>query len=403
MASVFARGSKASPRFYARFKDARGAWVSRRVRQENRRDALRVAQALEAKAERQRFGLEPAEASGQLVGPLMRKWAASLDNRAADTDCGRIDNHVLPRWQGVRVFDVDLPKIMAWLDAMAEAEEIGPGSQRHCLGLLSRFMSWAVERGHAQRNPCRDIPPGRRPRAIPPRPESVAWIRSDDQAVAIMRALGSPWDAMFFLGNRSGLRLGEILGLRLGDLDELDAGAIHVAHSYDGPLKEDRHDVGKVKWVPCSADAVTVLAPILEQRRAAGAGPEALVFVDQDGDPIDRHQVAYRWRVVRKALGLPVGLSFYKGTRHSFASRALASGAGVDEIAAALGHSSPAITARHYLHHVRKRFSPVLCAGLGLDGAPGGKVIRMSPPSASLALAEGVSRPAQPGENASAA
>ncbi len=399
MASVFFRGPKASPRWFARFKGVDGRWISRRVRQENRRDALRVAVALEARAERQRLGLEAPEQAGQLVGPLMRKWGASLTNRSRDVDIGRIDKHLVPHWKSVRVTEIDLPRIMQWIDQLAEARELGPGSQRHCLGLLSRFLSWATERGFVPRNPVRDIPPGRRPRAIPPRPEATPWIRDDETALAVMRALGSPLAQAWYLGNRSGLRLGEVLGLRLGDMDELAAGAIRVAHSYDGPLKEDRHDGGKVKWAPAALDATAVLAPLLERRRAAGAGPEDRVFVDEDGDPFDRHQIAYRWRAVRSALGLPGRMTWYQATRHSFASRALASGAGVDEIAAAMGHSSPATTARHYLHHVRKRFSPILCAGLGLDlGAPGAKVIALSPPAAPAENADEASGPAKPGK-----
>ena len=130
--------------------------------------------------------------------------------------------------------------------------------------------------------------------------------------------------------------------------------------------------------MPAPTAASAVLGPIRAARLAAGAGPAALLLVDQDGAAFDRHAVTYRWRLVREQLHLPAGLSFYRATRHSFASRALASGAGVDEIAAALGHSSPAITARHYLHHVLKQFSPLLAPSLGLDGAPAAKVIALA-------------------------
>src|SRR5262249_34718961 len=162
----------------------------------------KVARRLEADEEQIRLGLKAAPAPRQLVGPLMRRWAAGLDNRAADMDRGRIDNHVLRAWARVRVADVNLPRIMAWLDTMGEADEIGAGSGRHCLGLLSRFMSWAVARGFAPRNPCRDLPSGSRPRAVPPPPESIPWIKDDDQAIAVLRALPTPFDAVFFLGNR---------------------------------------------------------------------------------------------------------------------------------------------------------------------------------------------------------
>jgi integrase len=373
VASVFFRGPKSAPRWYARYRDATGTWRSKRVRVETRKDANKIAAALEAQAERRRYGIEPPEQSGALCGPLMKKWAAALTNRSADTDRSRLENHVLPRWQSARLVDVTLAAIMNWLDDMRDAGDIGSGSQRHALGLLSRFFSWAVERGHAPRNPCRDVPNGRRPRSVPPR--EVPWVQSDEQALAIMRALPSPFDAAFYIGNRCGMRLGEILGLRLADLDELASGVIRVRYSYAGPLKEDRHGVGKVKWVPAPADAFAVLGPHLERRKLASAGAEAFLFVGEDGEPFDRHQVAYRWRAVRTALGLPPTLNFYRATRHSACSRNLASGAGVDEVAAALGHSSPAITLKHYNHHVRKRFSPILTAGLGLDGGTSGKVL----------------------------
>jgi integrase len=327
-----------------------------------------------------------------LCGPLMRRWGAKLTNRSRGTDLCRLELHVVPYWKRTAVADIDLPAVVRWLDAMADAGELGPQSLRHLLGLLSRFLNWCVVRGHVERNVVRDLPPGSRPRVIPPPPESIPWVKSDDQALEIMRALPAPFDVVFYLGNRCGLRLGEILGLRLADVAELEAGAIRVAHSYDGPLKEDRHGAGKAKWVPAPADAIAVIRPIDDARRGQGAGPESLLLVDQDGAPLDRHQVAYRWRVVRRALGLPAKLSFYKASRHSFASRALASGAGVDEISAALGHSSPAITAKHYLHFVRKTFSPILRAGLGLDGAPGAKVIALPArqlPAAAPAAAKG--------------
>ncbi|HXJ22105.1 MAG TPA: site-specific integrase [Polyangia bacterium] len=308
----------------------------------------------------------------------MKKWAASLSNRSAATDVGRLNLHVLPAWRGVRVADVDLPRIMAWLDQMADQGEIGPGSRRHCLGLLSRFMSWAVARGHAPRNACRDIPAGSRPRPIAPPAESIPWVKDDDQAIAILRALPSPFDAVFFIGNRSGARLSEILSLRLSDLDGIDQGVLRIRYAGEdgaGWLKEAKHGP-RTKYAPIPpGDARAVLGPILDARLLAGADPEAFVFVDQDGDRIDRHAVTFRWRKMREALGLPNGLNFYRATRHSAASRAQAAGASATEIGEALGHASPGVTLRHYMHAERRRFSSILTAGLGLDAASDAQVI----------------------------
>jgi hypothetical protein len=85
-----------------------------------------------------------------------------------------------------------------------------------------------------------------------------------------MAAMGRPVDLMLYVGNRSGLRVGEIAGLRIGDLAWLGEGLIRVAHSYDGPLKEDKGGVGKVKWVPAALDAEEVLGAWVGNGRSRG-------------------------------------------------------------------------------------------------------------------------------------
>ena len=63
-------------------------------------------------------------------------------------------------------------------------------------------------------------------------------------------------------------------------------------------------------------------------------------------------------------------MTFYQATRHSFVSRSLSGGGMLDEVSAAVGHSSPMVTRRYYDHHIRKTFSPTLRAGLGLRACP---------------------------------
>jgi integrase len=50
-------------------------------------------------------------------------------------------------------------------------------------------------------------------------------------------------------------------------------------------------------------------------------------------------------------------MTWYQATRHTAVSRALKAGVPLDEVSAAVGHSSPEITARHYAHFVRKQFA----------------------------------------------
>ncbi|HTA20408.1 MAG TPA: site-specific integrase, partial [Polyangia bacterium] len=208
---------------------------------------------------------------------------------------------------------------------------------------------------------------GRRPQHAPKR--DVPWLNDDATVRRLMAVLPEPFDLMLYLGNRAGLRLGEICGLRLSDLDEIEQGALRVRYSYAGPLKEDKTGGGKVKWTPAPVDARAVLGSWLDCRRAAGADGEAFVFVrDEHGRHFRKEHVEYRWERAAAALGL--GLTFYQATRHSFASRNLSRGVPLDEVAAALGHSTPAVTARHYAHFIRKTFSSLMTAPL--ERGPGG-------------------------------
>jgi integrase len=63
-----------------------------------------------------------------------------------------------------------------------------------------------------------------------------------------------------------------------------------------------------------------------------------------------------------------VALTWYQATRHSFVSRCLTSGASLDEVSAAVGHSSPVVTRAYYDHFVRKAFSAKLRKGIGTLG-----------------------------------
>jgi len=344
------------------------------------------------------------EREPELAGDLIDTWKKTLTNRNADDDRGRIDRHIRPAFAHRKISDLSLKLVLAWVDQMKagtapkqygttrrgrRAEKLSGASMRANLNLLSRFCSWCVERGDLQFSPVRQIPMGRRPRQAAR--SDIAWLDDDKKVRTIIRALGEPVGLMFYLGNRSGLRPGEIWGLRMSDLGFLSEGVIRVRFSYDGPLKEDKHSEGKSKFVPSPDDAEQALASWLEQRRAAGAEPEDRVFPLPDKktpkgrivkrsstEEAHKQYLEEAWNGVRKKLKL--SLSWYSATRHSFVSRNLAAGASLDEVSAAVGHSSPLVTRRFYDHFVRKSFSPTLRSGLGLGRETSGALLHFKKP-----------------------
>lgn len=372
MGSVIKRGTRDKPKYYVKYRDIDGRWKMRLSKQPTKETASKYLAQVEARVAKGKIGVEEVVVT-PLAGELLEQWAATLANRNANDDRGRMKNHLLPKFKKHRLQDITMAVLLDWIsqqqkrvDPRTKERLLSEGSIRHNLNLLSRFFSWAVERGHATFNPVRQIPVGKRPQQAQKR--DIPWLEDDALVRKLMDDLSEPIDLMFYLGNRSGMRTGEIAALRMADMGYLADGAIRVRFSYGGPLKEDKKGTGKMKWVPAADDAEAVLGPWLAARLGAGAGPEDLVFpcASRKGSWYRKEFVESRWDAV--ALKHGVQLTWYQATRHTFTSRGLAGGASLDEVSAALGHSSPVVTRRYYDHFIRRSFSPQLRQGLGITG-----------------------------------
>lgn len=366
MGSIYNRGTRGNPNWYVAFKDENGKRKAIPSKQPTKAQARKFLEQVEARIANGQVGIEKPTAQ-PLCGELMEKWAAALTNRNAKDDRSRLRRHVLPPFKDKRIAELTLPVVMDWIDAQRAAGRLAEPSIRHNLNLLSRFFSWAIERGYASVNIVRQIPQGKRPQQSPK--TEGPWLRDDDAVRKIIAALPEPIHYMFYLANRSGMRTGEASGLRMSDLGFLDENVIRLRHSYDGPLKEDKRNEGKVKWAPAADDCAAFLAPWLDERRKDNPGPEDLVFPGPTM-PDRAHRKEYiedRWDLVRYEFAQ--GMTWYQATRHSFVSRLLAAGASLDEVSAAIGHSSPVVTRRYYDHFIRRSYSANLRGGLGLSDA----------------------------------
>lgn len=406
MASAYNRGTERNPIWWVRYKAAGGKWTS--IRAPKKADTIVAARRFADEVQqRVDAGLPPVDEAGDApepgmvtCGSLMTTWEATLRTRSIADDKSRLHRHLLPKWKDTPIARVDLAGCMTWIDDMragkapvAAPEDkprrgrkpagavLSDATIRHNLNLLSRFFSWAVERGHAAVNPVRLIPTGKRPHQTG-KIADAPWLDDDAMVRTVIGELPRVVGLCFYLCNRAGLRSGEALGLRLSDFGFLPDGVIRVRYSYDGPLKEDKRREGKVKRVPAPDDCAAVMAPWLAERKAKGAQPEDLVFPSEPSRghrkqpaaveaappaPAQPYRALYlsrNWNEVAARHGLR--MTWYQATRHSMVSRNLSRGASLDEVADAVGHSSPTVTARHYAHFVRKSYSPTLRAGLAL-------------------------------------
>jgi integrase len=393
MGSVHTRGNRTQPRFYLSFRagvkpDGSPAYVMRAFKgatnkREARAELARIETAIAQGRPWEHEDVVVPEPRARDMPTLLREWMSGLQNRAAVDDARIVKRDLIPAFTGRTIDEVRPGVVMRWLDALAKTKMSGQ-TKLHRFNLLSRFFSWAVDRELVDANSCRSVPRGKRPVAT--REHDVPWLEDDDLIPVIMaklEAASAGLGLMFYLGRFSGLREGEVAGLRMSDVEDwLPKGLIRARYSYAGPLKEDRNGTGKSKRVPAPTDALDVLKLHLKRRKLQGAKGEDLVFTYdrpsrrrgpkwKNWAGYHPHTIQSEFRLVADELGL-VDLDWYRSTRHSFATKALSAGASLDEVSAALGHSSPVVTRKHYDHLIRESYSMQVRQGLSAGGQSAG-------------------------------
>ncbi|MDA8348302.1 MAG: site-specific integrase [Pseudomonadota bacterium] len=168
-------------------------------------------------------------------------------------------------------------------------------------------------------------------------PKGRVRYLSDGELASLLEAAGTlsaTMRAAILLSVGCGIRQSELRRLRWADVD-LDGQRIRVLLT--------KNNESRSVYLPASAaDALRALkrGPVVGQT----------VIADDQGQPVDKDWLAYRWRIVRTAAGLSD--FHWHDMRHSCASFLAQQGATLLEIGSVLGHRSPAVTQR-YAHLVQ--------------------------------------------------
>lgn len=174
----------------------------------------------------------------------------------------------------------------------------------------------------------------------------VDYLTTDETDALLATPDQSTWTgrrdhAMLVLAAQTGLRISELIGLRVADVD-LGAGA-HV-----NCLGKGR----KERATPLTTHTRQVMDAWLAER---GRNQTEPVFVTRTGrqlsrDAIERRLAIYRTAAIRQCPSLRDKRLTMHTLRHGAAMRLLESGTDITVIALWLGHEQPATTARIYLH-----------------------------------------------------
>lgn len=311
----------------------------RRAAGRTRQAAVLLRAKLLEQAERKRLGL-PVQSNWTLKdwAPEFQKWS-QVHRRGWRNDRNYFERHLLPAFGHLRLQDITRQRVEAYQRArLAEQPAPANGTINREVAQLRRALSLAVEHGHLDYNFLRGV---KMLREAPPRMPSLSR-----EAEARLLAALRPWAAaMVRLALATGCRRGELLALRWRHID-FEAAALIVADSKDTDPRR----------VP--------LAPgILAELKARKGLPDGYVLLGDDGKhPPYETSITSAFRKTAVRIGL-TGLRFHD-TRHVAATRFLAAGASLPEVASILGHRT-LIMARRYAHTTWSRLRAVVDAAGG--------------------------------------
>ncbi len=248
------------------------------------------------------------------LAPLSRQaYARDL----ADLDRWRRAQDIAD-WAGL-----DGARLRGWVAARHRAG-IGGRSLQRQLSAVRRFYRWLIREGRAAVNPAVGLrapkSPRRLPRALDPdQAARLVEFAADDPLALRDRA-------MFELLYSSGLRVSELVGL---DLHELDLREAQVSVLGKG---------GKRRIVPVGRAALAALEAWLAVRPGLAAAQSVAVFVNRGGARQGGRTVQIRLR--RRALLQGIESRVHPHVlRHSFASHLLESSGDLRAVQELLGHA----------------------------------------------------------------
>ena len=303
-------------------------------RQRKRRfDTKAAAQAWDAKRR-----LEPEirlarEGRSLTVDQMMDTWLATKAAlRPKTLDAYGVDRREILATFGGRLASAVRPsEIRTWM-----ARDRGISLRRRSLTALSQAYRIAVADGLLAVNPCAGV---RQPSAVKVEVRALTW----DELRALAEHSGRHAPMIWLMGT-CGLRLGEAIGLQIGDVN-LTTGRIRVARA----VVDTSH--GRVVGPPKSGKGRDVAVPrsVLEQLPLAGRQRDAWLFTGVQGGRLDGPD--WRRRDFKPAaLAAGLGDLHPHQLRHTAASLAIAAGADVMAVQRLLGHASASITLSIYAH-----------------------------------------------------
>jgi integrase/recombinase XerC len=206
---------------------------------------------------------------------------------------------------------------------------LGPRSVARRLSAVRTFLSFLVETGVVKANAAIHVQAPKAPRRLP------ATLDADQVASLLAISGEDPLTlrdrAILELFYSSGLRLAELVGLNLGDVDVADRTVRVLGKG------------SKARIIPVGKQALAALHDWLQVRSELARSGDLALFVSRRGQRVSPRTVQLRVNEWAKRRGAPTGVHPHM-LRHSFATHVLESSRDLRAVQEMLGHASLSTT-----------------------------------------------------------
>jgi integrase len=217
-----------------------------------------------------------------------------------------------------------------------EAKGLAAGSVRNIYDVTAQVFAAAVDDRVIASSPCRKItlPKDAGGEVVPPTLEQIETVRTH---------LDERWRAIPLVLAGSGLRIGELLGLGVYDVDylrrEIRVERQRLQSGEIAPLKSK----ASRRTVPVGEVVIDALTAHLSDF----PGTDDALFVDEFSEPLTYRRWKRLWSDAASAAKVD---ATSHDLRHFAASALISGGASVKQVQTFLGHASAVITLRTYAH-----------------------------------------------------
>lgn len=239
--------------------------------------------------------------------------------------------HILPALGGLTLGSVRRSDIQGFVTSLSK-QGLAPNTVKSIYGLVRLIMESALDDRRIPASPCRRI--------VLPRVESTKMhIPTKEQVAELTSRMPDNLSPLVTVLAGAGLRIGEALGLMVGDVD-LKGRTISVERQRStktGMIVKTK-TASSVRVVPIGDVVTDALRPLVTGRAA-----DDWLFVNSFGEPYKYSAWLDRLRIMK----LPYSTH---DLRHFAASALISGGASVKQVQMFLGHSNATTTLNTYSH-----------------------------------------------------